>query len=151
MCSLVWLQEHWGIEPLLKIDLEFADGHVVCHPSLEETSQIISAQLDAMAHQLKEVQDDCLGAVKNSLTAPPSRRMAGSLIPSSNVASAMLSVALDSVHCHRVFLLAYSKAAASDMQRLASTAADMQYSVTGCSKLYQHSLICDWCWMKATN
>ena len=59
----LFLQENWGIEPLLKIDLEFADGHVVCRPSLEETSQVLSAQLDEMAHRLTDVQDDCLGCL----------------------------------------------------------------------------------------
>jgi hypothetical protein len=66
----VCLKEHWGIDPLLKIDLEFSDGQVVCRPSLEESAQVIKSQLDDMALQLTDVQDDCLGAVKSTLTPP---------------------------------------------------------------------------------
>jgi hypothetical protein len=64
------LQEQWGIVPLLNIDLEFADGQVVCRPSVEQTAEAIMTQLDDMAKQVIEVQDDCLGAVNNSLNPP---------------------------------------------------------------------------------
>jgi hypothetical protein len=69
--AVTCLQDYWGIQPLLKIDLEFAEGQVICHPSLEETAQVVNTQLDEIAHQLMEVQDDCLGAINNTINPPP--------------------------------------------------------------------------------
>lgn len=55
----------------LKVDLEYADGKVVCHPSLDEVSQNLLQKLDDVALRMKEVQDECMGAVQCTLNAPP--------------------------------------------------------------------------------
>jgi hypothetical protein len=65
----MWEQECWE-SPLLKVDLDFSDGHVVCSPPLDALQQAVLARLDDMAQTLTEVQDDCLGAVQGVVVAP---------------------------------------------------------------------------------
>lgn len=55
----------------MKVDLEYADGKVICHPSLEDVSKTLLQTFDNVALRMSEVQDDCMGAVQQTLNAPP--------------------------------------------------------------------------------
>lgn len=55
---------------VLKVDLEYADGRVICHPSLEEISKILLQRFDDVPMRMREVQDECMGAVQGTLNAP---------------------------------------------------------------------------------
>lgn len=60
-----------GVVVVLKVDLEYAEGKVICHPGLAEISEILLQTLDNVASRMREVQDECMGAVQRTLNAPP--------------------------------------------------------------------------------